>query len=115
MPEPRQQETAAGPDEAVEWRLEGALGLAEAEWLRGKAVEMADRACDVIVDLSGVEHVGGGCAQVLLALSRRRAACGRRLELRGVRAGVSALLEATGFEVLLAQPATAGAAEVKAD
>lgn len=111
MPEPHQFASSSSQSRTIEWRLEGTLGLAEAESVRVQALELAGGDGDVVADLSAVPHLGGGCAQVLLALSRALGAGGRRFELRGASPEVGALLETTGFAVALSAPRHATTAE----
>lgn len=60
-------------------RLDGALGVAQAEELRRAAVELCSHSKDVQVDWCNATQIDAGIAQVLLSLQGGLAAAGRTL------------------------------------
>jgi anti-anti-sigma regulatory factor len=83
-------------------RLAGGLGVAEAEELRGVALELCAYRKDVLVDCGAATQIDTSVAQVLLALAAGLRAQNRSLAATGtIPAGIRSWLREAGLSGLL--------------
>jgi ABC-type transporter Mla MlaB component len=87
---------------------EGGFVATDTQWTFAGALDVRGRLCGVrrragmIVDLSGLEQADSSALAVMLALKRRAAASGARLQFASIPPGLATLASVYGVEELLA-------------